>query len=59
MQFNDIREVVDYIEVALGDFSSDYDVERFARDITEWKNGKLVMVIEDYRFFEIAKRYEK
>ena len=58
--FTTLPEVIDYVETALGEFASDYDVDAIAREISDWQGGKLVLTIDDPddSFWEIAEKYD-
>lgn len=57
--FSTINDVIDYVSTALGDYASDFDVDGIARDITDWRDGKLTLIIDDpdERFWEIAEQH--
>ena len=56
--FATITDVIDAITPALGDFANDYDIEGIAREISEWKDGKLVADLDRDDFWDIAQRHD-
>ena len=52
--FTTITEAIEYVETALADFASDYDVEAIAREVTDWVDGKLTLIAEDDEFWTIV-----
>lgn len=56
--FTTINEIKDEVRFALGEFANDYDIEQIAREISDWENGFMVVVVEDDDFWAIVQSNE-
>ena len=59
MKFMTINDVEQYVSDALGEFASQYDTTAIAREISEWRDGELLLAIDDpdERFWDIAESH--
>lgn len=57
--FTTMQEAIEYVETALQDFQRDYDTEAIAREMTEWEDGKLIMVADSNEFWQIVMSNER
>ena len=46
-RFATIQDVIDYIAPAFGDFADDYDIDAIAREISDYRDGALVIVTDE------------
>lgn len=60
-QFTTRQDVIDfYVIPSLGDYAADFDVDAIAAEITEWRNGHLVVVVEgDDQYNEVLQRHTR
>lgn len=62
-KFWDIFEVMAYVERALGEYASSYDVEAIARNVVSWYDrGQFFVMKDEYTdedtWWELVSRYE-
>lgn len=57
-RFTTIGDATKHVEEALGEYVADYDVEAIAREITDWVDGKLTLVVDDDQFWSICAEHD-
>lgn len=60
--FATIAEAIDYVDEALSTsegYPEDYDMEAIAREVTEWRDGRLVLVADGDEFWAAAMRHDR
>ena len=57
-RFSDMDEAVAYVETALGDAVSDFDVESIVRDVTDWVDGQLTLVRDGDEFWAACAEHD-
>ena len=56
--FPTIADAIAYVETALGENAPDFDLETIAREVTEWKGGKLTLIADDDEFWGIVSKHD-
>jgi len=60
--FTTISDAIYYVDMALSSsegYPDDYDMYAIACDITEWRNGKFVLVADDDEFWAAVMRHDR
>lgn len=56
--FATMTDAISYVEQALGEYASDYDVEEIASEVTGWEDGQLAIVADDAEFWAVVAEHE-
>ena len=59
--FSTMGDAAEYVTTALGcEFADDYDVDAIAKEICEWRNGKLTLILDDdcELFWQIVSKHD-
>jgi hypothetical protein len=56
--FADMDDAINYVETMLGTYCGHFDAEGIAREITDWRDGKLTMVVDSIGD-ELLEKYDR
>lgn len=57
-RFSDMDEATAYVETALGESATDYDVDAIAHEVTDWVDGQLTLVRDGDEFWAVVAAHD-